>query len=108
MTITTVMRKNRIVDRCAVCGGSELFLRKDFPQRLGLAIVVTFGLAAIYFFNKAVLIAWGILGIAAVIDLVIYSLVGKVTICYACRAEYRRCSFDPDHEAFDLASSEKY
>jgi hypothetical protein len=108
ITVTDAMRSEHRVDRCAICGGREMFIRKDFPQRLGLVIVVTFGLAAIYFFTVSVLIAWSVLAAAVVIDLVIYAFLGKVTTCYACRAEYRKCVLNPAHEGFDLSTSEKY
>ena len=102
------MRREGVVDVCAVCGCRELFVRKDFPQRLGLAIVVIFGLAAIYFFRTSVLLAWGVLAAAVLVDLMIYAFLGRVTACYACRGEYRRCRLNPAHEGFDLATSEKY
>mgnify|MGYP001605253800 CR=1 FL=1 len=108
MRISDSIRRDQLVDRCVVCGGSELFIRKDFPQGLGLAVVVVFGLAAIYYFSISVLVAWLILAVAALIDLVIYAVLGKVTTCYACRAEYRKCPLNPAHEGFDLATSEKY
>ncbi len=102
------MRHNNRVDQCAVCYRNELFVRKDFPQWLGVLIVVVFGLVALYFFRVSVIKAWFVLIAAVLIDLVIYQVVGKVTSCYACRAEYRKCSLNPDHEGFDLATSEKY
>ena len=102
------MRDRNMVEQCAVCKGRELFIRKDFPQRLGAAIVVVFGLAAIYSFTFNVLIGWSILAAAVVLDLLIYLVIGKVTTCYACRAEYRKCTLNPAHEGFDLATSEKY
>ena len=108
ITVTEAMRSENLVDRCAVCGSNELFVRKDFPQRLGLIIVVTFGLAAVYFFRTSVLIAWSVLAAAILLDFVIYLLIGKLTACYACRAEYRKCNLSPAHEVFDLATSEKY
>ncbi len=108
ITVTEAMRSENLVDRCAVCGSAELFVRKDFPQRLGLIIVVTFGLAAVYFFRTSVLIAWSVLAAAILLDFVIYLLIGKLTACYACRAEYRKCDLSPTHEVFDLATSEKY
>ena len=108
MTITESMRAKNAVDRCAVCGGSEMFVRKGFPQRLGLAIVIVFGFAAIYAFTFNVLLAWSILAGAILLDLVIYAFLGRVTTCYACRAEYRKCVLNPAHEGFDLATLEKY
>ncbi len=108
MAITETMRKDNMVDQCAVCGSTAMFARKDFPQRVGLLIVVIFGLLAIYFFRSSVVKAWLVLTCAGLIDLVIYLLIGRVTTCYACRAEYRKCRINPAHEAFDLATSEKY
>jgi len=108
MIVTKAMREQKIVDRCAVCGAMEMYTRKDFPQRLGLLIVVVFGFLAIYYFSISVVKAWLVMATAMLIDLVIYYLVGKVTTCYACRAEYRKCRLNPAHEEFDLAASEKY
>ena len=108
MSIESAMRDRNMVEHCAVCQGRELFIRKDFPQRLGAAIVIVFGLAAIYAFTFNVLIGWSILAAAVALDLLIYLVIGKVTSCYACRAEYRKCNLNPAHEGFDLATSEKY
>ena len=108
MGISDVVRTGEKVDRCAVCGATEMFVRKDFPQALGLAVVVIFGVAALYYFTVSVKIAWSLLAGAALFDLLVYCLVGKVTTCYACRAEYRKCAINPSHEGFDLATSEKY
>lgn len=108
MTVTETMRSQNMVDRCAVCNGTEMFVRKDFPQRIGFAVVVVFGLAAIYYFNKSIVVSWAILLAAVLIDLLIYAVIGRVTTCYACRAEYRKCLLNPAHEGFDLATSEKY
>jgi len=108
MGISDAVRSGEMVDRCVVCGGRELFIKKDFPQGIGLAVVVLFGAAAIYLFTVNVMYAWAVLAAAAVIDLLIYVVIGRVTACYACRAEYRKCHLNPAHEGFDLATSEKY
>jgi hypothetical protein len=108
MNISDSIRRDQRVDRCVVCGGSELFIRKDFPQRLGLTVVIVFGLAALYCFTFSVLAAWSVLAAAVALDLIVYALIGRVTTCYACRAEYRKCPLNSAHEGFDLATSEKY
>lgn len=102
------IRKQHMVDQCPICRGTEMFVRKDFPQRIGLLIVVVFGLASIYFFRTSVLTAWLVLAAAVVVDLVIYGCIGKVTTCYSCRAEFRGGLLNPAHEGFDLATSEKH
>lgn len=108
MHISQTIRVDQQVDCCAICRGKEFFIRKDFPQRLGFAIVVIFGLTALYYFSVNLLIALAVLASAIVLDLVIYTFLGKVTTCYACRAEYRKCNLNATHEGFDLATSEKY
>ena len=105
---TDAMRSPGVVDRCALCGSRELFIRKDFPQAMGLGIVVLAGVVSIYFFRTNILLAWGALAGAVLIDLLLYFVIGRVTTCYACRAEYRKAKLNPAHEGFDLATSEKY
>ena len=97
-----------VVDQCAVCGSRELFIRKDFPQRFGFFVVIVFGLTAIYMFRTSVIAGWSVLAAGLLLDLAIYAFIGKVTTCYACRAEYRKGRQNPAHQGFDLATSEKY
>ena len=85
-------------------------MRKDFPQKLGIAIVL---IAAISFL---VLASWRsrfylgaiVLCIAVIIDALLYAIVGRVTVCYRCRAEFRDHLINPKHEGFELAIGEKY
>ncbi|NOT02509.1 MAG: hypothetical protein HOP29_18030 [Phycisphaerales bacterium] len=108
LKLTESIRCGHSVDRCTVCGGTELFIRKDFPQRVGLAVVVVAGLASVYFLRTNFMLAYAILAAAVLVDLAFYLVIGKVTTCYACRAEYRGGRLNPAHEGFDLATSEKY
>ena len=97
------------VTRCAVCDGAEFFIRKDFPQRLGLALVIIFGLvASVFFYYKDIMASFGAMAALVVIDAAIYLFVGRVTVCYRCRAEYRDMVYNPGQHGFDLATSEKY
>ncbi len=94
---------------CVICGGREFFMRKDFPQRLGLSMVILFAaLASVTYYYQNIPATFAILGALVLIDAVIYVWVGKVTVCYRCRAEYRGIAYNPDHKGFDLATSEKY
>jgi hypothetical protein len=97
------------VTQCAVCNGAEFFIRKDFPQKLGLTLVMVFGIvASVFFYYKNVLATFASLAALVVIDAAIYLFVGRVTVCYRCRAEYRNTVYNSDHHGFDLATSEKY
>lgn len=94
---------------CPVCGGREFFNRRDFPQRLGLAIVVAAGLLSFYFFQRSEMFAaWGVLAGAVVIDALLALCTGRLTVCYRCRAELRGGAYNPAWAGFDLATAEKY
>jgi len=95
---------------CPACGCRDLFVRKNFPQKLGLAIVVAAALAFLVLAawrNTFYLGVW-ILVAAAAVDLVMYAFVPKITVCYKCRAEFRDVPINPDHHGFELATGEKY
>lgn len=95
---------------CPACGCRDLFVRKDFPQRLGLGLVVVAGLTFL------VLAAWRrwfwigavVLLAAVLVDAALYLLVRKVTVCYRCRSEFRDVPINPEHEGFELAVGERY
>lgn len=108
MGISDSMRRENTVDVCAVCGCRELFIRKDFPRAFGVTVVVVAGVASVILLSKHFLAAYGVLLAAVLVDLALYLVIGKVTTCYACRAEYRKAKFNQTHEGFDLATSEKY
>ena len=44
----------------------------------------------------------------ALVDAVIYFLVGEVTVCYACHAIYRGFDPNPEHAPFNLELLERY
>ena len=97
------------VTRCAACDGVEFFIRKDFPQKLGLSLVILFGLiASVFYYFENVPATFATLAALVVIDAAIYFFVGRVTVCYRCRAEYRGAGYNPDHHGFDLATAETY
>ena len=95
---------------CPRCGCRELFVRKDFPQKVGIVIVIT---AAVAFLVLAASRRWFfagvlVLGAAVVVDLVLYAIVPKITVCYRCRTEFRDVPLNPEHGGYELAVGEKY
>ncbi len=109
----TVQHSDRLLVRralsaCALCGGEELFIRKNFPQKTGLLIVVAAVLISLLSLQQHIGLAYGVLAAAVIVDGGIYYLVGVVTVCYRCRAEYWGLPRNPEHHWFDLATSEKY
>ena len=95
---------------CPKCGCRDLFVRKDFPQKVGLGIVVAAGVAFVILAARPrtfYLGVWVLVGAAAV-DAALYFWVPKVTTCYRCRADFRGVPINPEHHAFELATAEKY
>ncbi len=95
---------------CPRCGCRDLFVRKDFPQGVGIAIVVCAGVAFLvlassrqrFYLGALVLVA------AVAVDLVLYSFVPRITVCYRCRTEFRDTPINPLHGGYELAVGEKY
>ena len=95
---------------CPACDCPDLFIRKDFPQKVGLFIVTV---AAIVFLVLAadphrVYLGLWVLTAAVIVDAVLYLVVKKITVCYRCRAEFRDVPLNPKHEGFELSIGEKY
>jgi hypothetical protein len=92
-----------------VCPSSELFARKDFPQRLGVALVIIgFVGSSIAWFNYQVLLTFTILFVTALVDLVLYIVMGESLTCYRCHAQYRGFEEIERHGGFDLETHERY
>jgi len=97
------------VTRCLVCPSTELFVRKDFSQKLGVAIVVLgVIISSIFWFYRMPYWTFGTLFIFALIDVILYLIVGNVLHCYRCQAQYRGVPGLDDHESFDLETHEKH
>ncbi len=96
------------VNRCVVCPSTDLFLRKDFPQRLGVGIV-TVGIvgSCITWAMSEITLTFAILFATALIDVVLYLIVPDALMCYRCGAMYRQ-SEGTGHEPFNLETHERY
>jgi hypothetical protein len=100
------VREDRSVDRCPVCSGGDFYTRKDFDPQIGLAVVVTGGaISAIFYWFGRDLIAYSILGGAALIDLIVYGRLKDLTVCYRCHSEFRG-AYRRTAPAFDLHTAD--
>jgi hypothetical protein len=97
------------IRRCVVCPSTELFLRKDFPQKLGVTLVILgFIGSSIAWANYRVGLTFAILFITALIDLALYIVMGESLTCYRCHAQYRGFHDSPQHSGFNLETHERY
>ena len=95
--------------QCLVCPSTELYIRKDFSQKLGVAIVVVgFVISSVFWYYHMPLWTYGVLFATALIDVVLYFTVGNVLHCYRCQAQYRGVPGLENHGGFDLETHEKH
>lgn len=97
------------VNRCRICGCEDLWRQKDFPPALGLLFVGLGGLlSTIAWANHYPITALAILMGFAFIDLLLYTFMSDMLVCYRCRARHRRTAMQEDHAAFNLELNERY
>jgi DNA-directed RNA polymerase subunit RPC12/RpoP len=106
LDISEGVRAGRAVDRCPVCGGGDFYTRKDFDPKTGLAVVIAgAAISAVFYWFGEDLIAYSILGGAALIDLVVYGRLKDLTVCYRCHSEFRG-AYPRTAPAFDLHTAD--
>src|SRR5262245_60901970 len=97
------------LSQCLICPSTELFVRKDFSQPLGVAIVVVgIVISSVFWAYHMPYWTYGVLFVTALIDVVLYLLVGNVLQCYRCQAQYRGVPGLESHGGFDLETHEKH
>lgn len=95
--------------RCLVCPSVDLFVRKDFPQRLGVTIVVIgFAISCVTWHYHLLYWTFGVLFATAGIDLGLFLVMGEALVCYRCQAHYRGLRSLKSHGPFDLEVYERY
>jgi hypothetical protein len=103
-----------VLRRCVVCPSSDLYARKDFPQRLGVTLVVL-GFAAscvawyyVSWSPYAIYWTFGILFATALVDVLLYVVCGQALQCYRCGAIYRDVPRMDEHAPFSLDVHERH
>jgi len=104
----TCMKDGEIV-KCAVCPSGDLFVRKDFPQGLGLTIIgLGFAASTITYYYQQIVATFSILFASALIDAILYMVMGNVLQCYRCETQYRGVPGVDEGPEFDLTVHEKH
>ncbi len=105
------MLENGQLRGCPWCATSDLYIQKDFPQGLGLAIVIVgFVISTIFWYLEKPIFTYLVLLASALLDMVLYYRVPDVTICYRCLSQFRGEGSNPEnlYHPFDLAVGERY
>jgi hypothetical protein len=90
------------LERCPACEGPHLFIQKQFPRQLGLAIVVVGAAIFLVLMGlEKILLGFSTLLAVAAVDGVIYRLSPLMTVCYHCSTEYRGVPVHPGHAGYD-------
>jgi hypothetical protein len=104
--MSEALKTDREVDRCPVCEGGEFYIRKDFNPQLGLTVVIIGALiSGVFYWFGQDLVAYGVLGGAALIDLFVYGRLKDITVCYRCHSEFRG-AYARTASAFDLHTAD--
>jgi hypothetical protein len=95
--------------RCLVCPSTDLYARKDFPQRLGV-IIVTVGFVAscVTWAYERPIATFAILFATALVDVVLYLFMPNAVMCYRCGAQYRGLEDADDYQGFHLETHERH
>ena len=94
---------------CVVCGNHEVYKKKDFPHWLGMTILIAaLILSTVTYYSYEKWWSWSFLIGSAIIDGVMYLMVGDALVCYRCEAHYRGFKTTDAHQPFEITIGERY
>jgi hypothetical protein len=97
------------LERCPACGTADLYLQKDFPERLGLVLTAAGVIAAtIAWSYYSAFWCWVALFSTAALDWALFRICGDVLICYRCLAQIRGLASTAGRQPFELGVHERY
>ena len=103
------MRRDNVVDRCAICECNKVYVQKDFNRTLGVGIFLAGALLFLLCAWKNRLVEGTLVWAAFVIaDGLLYKFLPNVAICYKCHAQYRGLAPNPANQGFELGLAEKF
>jgi uncharacterized protein (DUF983 family) len=110
-SLTELHLADGVLRSCVACGTEDLYAQKDFPQNLGMAIlVVGFGVSTLFWYWQMPVETFAVLIGSVVLDAILYALVPDVVICYRCLGQYRGLETRgaARYRPFDLEVGERY
>jgi len=89
------------LNQCPLCGAAHLYQRKDFNQKLGVALIVIGVLLAYFTYGLSLLVV-------TLIDFFLFKKIKEVGICYQCGAQFRNSPLIHSLDAFNLQLFDYY
>lgn len=108
VTLTESVRERNVVDRCVLCGSGHLYIEKDFNGYVGFGILLLAVVGSFVAWPYSWEVSTGILGVAALADMVVWKASRDRTICYRCQAAYRGADANPAHKPYDLGTAGRF
>lgn len=108
---TSALAEDGTLVACPWCSTEDLYIQKDFPHGLGLAVVVSgFAVSTVFWYFYLPVLAFAVLLATAAMDVLLYYFVPDVTICYRCLSQIRGPGSVPEgrFRPFDLEVGERY
>jgi len=103
------MDDQKYLRHCLVCGCSDLFAHKTFPQVTGFALLIFAAVVASVLFGFGeVGLALIALGVVLFLDLAIYLFSPRILTCYRCGSDYRSMKIRPGQPKWDASLAERY
>lgn len=94
--------------QCLTCGNGDLWRQKDFPQSWGIVFValgaILSGIA--WYYHRPILALTILMGFA-LLDMVLFSVMPDVLVCYRCQTKHHGAA-TVNHESFNHELAEKY
>ncbi len=97
----TAGNPEEVIITCRACGAKDLYLQKDFPRTIAIAIVIAGAIAVPWTYGISLIVV-------ALIDFFLFRKVKWMAVCYRCRAEYRGFQPNRAHKEFDRHLDELY
>ena len=107
LSVSDGLRSDSSVDKCPQCQGSDFYVRRDFDPKRGLTVVIiAIAISAGFYWFGLDLVAYSVLALFALIDLIVYRRLKDLTVCYRCHTVFRG-TYTPTAPIFDLATADE-
>jgi hypothetical protein len=85
---------NDTLHQCVVCERKDFYKQKDFNRKIGVLLFVIAAILSIWTYGISLIVLY-------LFDLMLFSRLGNIVICYKCQTIYRHVANVVDFGAFD-------